>query len=90
MNQDLLSKQISNGKIREKEEKNEQIKEQQRIRNEENMEKSQEIQRNLKAEYTEIQQDEIKKAIVRSNDMANEVFTKQIEILSKIDKSDMN
>jgi len=43
MNQDLLSKQISNGKIREKEEKNEQIKEQQRIRNEENMEKSQEI-----------------------------------------------
>lgn len=90
MNQDLLSKQEKNEKIKEKEEKNEQIKDQQRIKNEENLEKSQEIFRNLKAEYTEIQQDEIKKAIVRSNDMANEVFTKQIEILSKIDKSDLN
>jgi uncharacterized protein YktB (UPF0637 family) len=54
------------------------------------MEKFQEIQRNLKDEYTVIYQDEIKNAIKRSNDMANEVFSKQIEILSKIDKSDMN
>lgn len=54
MNQDLLSKQEKNEKIKEKEEKNEQIKDQQRIKNEENLEKSQEIFRNLKAEYTEI------------------------------------